>query len=102
MPKGKKSTPAPAKPAVADVPPLEEMLSFESPESSNIAGASFDPDTGLLTVRFKGHGTTPEERIYISTAIMTIRQWVDFLQCASKGEFFAGQIKPLFEFRRVS
>lgn len=76
-------------------------LSFESPESSNIAGASYDPDTLTLTIQFKGHRGQPE-RSYAHSGSFTMAQWEEFSAAPSKGQFFAEQIKPLFELRRIS
>lgn len=95
--------PAPApKPEVDDnaaAEAAEQVLSFDSPESSNVAGADYDPQTQTLRIRFKGHDGE-EERSYTGTCDITL--WQDFLQAPSKGSFFAGNIKPFVGLVRQS
>lgn len=64
-------------------------LSFSSPESSNVAGAEYDPSTQQLTVTFKtgkSYGYAPFEE----------KLWVEFEQAESKGGFFAARVRPFF------
>ena len=63
-------------------------LSFESPESSSILSASYDPDTRLLTVVLKTGTYTYEG--------FPEAKWEDFVEAESKGKYFAHYIRPLF------
>lgn len=67
---------------VADVP-----LSFESPESSSVAGASYDPATLTLTV------TLRPDKTYTYNPIQ-LEKWRAFLDASSKGKFFQSAIRP--------
>lgn len=69
--------------------------SFESPESSTIAGASFERTTGILTVEFKrgSRERTPKRYVYENFPSL---KWLDFLEADSKGAFFAKEIRPFF------
>ena len=68
-------------------------LFFDSPESSNISSASYEPDAERLTVRFqRGAGFTP---CYHYTGI-SLALWHDFFHAPSKGRFFAEAIRPMF------
>lgn len=75
------------KEALADTPD-----SFESPESSLIAGASYDRHTWALDVRFK---RTREESDTYRYEGINPNQWREFVQSTSKGAFFNQQIRPL-------
>lgn len=70
--------------------------SFRSPESSNVKGAHYDPDTQLLTVEFNtgtgkeyGYAPFPEE------------EWREFLEAESKGKFFSARVRPFFTGRAL-
>lgn len=65
------------------------MMSFDSPESSTIAGADYDPETQRLIIRFKSGKSYQFEH-------MTQAQWDMFDAAVSKGAFFNQQIRPLF------
>ena len=69
---------------LADIP-----LSFESPESSSLAGASYDPDCRQLTVVFK------DGKTYDYPGIEP-QMWVAFMEAGSKGGYFMWHIRPMF------
>lgn len=74
-------------PQISRVP--DYPCSFRSPESSNVKGARYDPDTLLLVVEFNtgkeyGYSPVPEE------------MWVEFLDADSKGKFFSSRIRPFY------
>lgn len=63
-------------------------MSFESPESSLILGASYDPRTELITLDFKTgryRGGLPRD------------QWKEFLEADSKGVYFNRRIRPFWD-----
>lgn len=66
--------------------------SFESPESSLIAGATYDKKSWELQVRFKRTRELSDTYSYpsISPAL-----WRGFVQSESKGAFFNQCIRPL-------
>ena len=101
MPTGKSDKPVaiPVLTAQTAPDPAEIPMSFVSPESSNIAGASFNPETSTLVVQFRGHIGQPD-RLYAARDF-TLAQWQMFLDAPSKGKFFAEQIKPLFTLVRL-
>lgn len=71
---------------------------FESPESSTIEQALYDPDTQTLRVTFKrGKGKT-ETYQYDKIEPML---WADFYSAPSKGSFFALNIRPRYVGRRT-
>lgn len=72
----------------ADVP-----LSFESPESSTILSAMFDPDAKRMLIAFKRDTSLPA--IYAYSNIPS-DLWAQFAQAASKGQFFSTRIRPYF------
>lgn len=69
-------------------------LSFTSPESSSIGGASYDPDTQVLAVDFKRNPAIPSER-YVFGGFPP-EKWKEFMEADSKGTYFAKWIRPLF------
>lgn len=71
-------------PLTADIP-----WSFESPDSSSIASATYDIDTGMLSVTFK------TGNIY-DCQLFPLDVWIDFERSTSKGQFFSTRIRPLF------
>lgn len=80
----------------AGVTPPDVPTRFDSPESSNIAYATYDPDSLQMVVAFRWHGANGgKERSYTYENIDEGR-WVEFVQAASKGTFFASRIRPFF------
>ncbi len=82
-----------------------ESESFKSPESSNIAGAIFQPtlsgvrdgknqyETGRLTVFFQDKDKTIKS-VY-QYPIFLVPKWHDFKKADSKGRYFIANIKHL-------
>jgi hypothetical protein len=68
-------------------------LSFDSPESSSVQGASYDPATMTLTVTLK------PGKIYTYNPISP-EKWKAFHDAPSKGKFFQGEIRPKYIGRR--
>lgn len=68
-------------------------LSFESPESSSLEGASYDPSTRQLTVVFKDGKTYDYPGI-------DPELWVEFMEAGSKGTYFMRRIRPLYTGRK--
>lgn len=64
-------------------------LSFESPESSSLTGASYDPDCRQLTVEFKDGKRYDYPGIEPQT-------WMAFMEAGSKGSYFMRNIRPLY------
>lgn len=80
--------------AVAQAP--EEIpYSFQSPESSTIVSAVYDPDTETLLVTFRHDDSTYR---YDKCPLIL---WRDFLESQSKGKFFAGAIRPMLAGKKV-
>lgn len=75
-------------------------LSFESPESGTIHGASYDPDARRLVIEFRGHGPEDVYRTYIYEGVEPVL-WQEFLTAPSKGQFFSARIRPWISGRRV-
>lgn len=71
--------------------------SFESPESSSIASAHYDPETETLSVHFK-RGKTIARYDYPKVPAGV---WAEFAQADSKGTFFGARIRPLYEGTRI-
>lgn len=69
---------------------VETPLSFESPESSSITRARYDPETRQLFVDLRKAAVS-----YRYTAV-DMPLWVEFEQSTSKGKFFAERIRPLY------
>lgn len=65
------------------------MESFESPESSTIVHAEYDPDTERLLVTFKHTGS------YVYQGVPRTL-WDGFASAASKGGYFGSVIRPAF------
>lgn len=72
----------------------ETPLSFESPESSTIERASYDPDTQTLTVEFKRAPKDKTDTIYTYSGV-SAETWEAFEQAPSKGTHFVKRIRPL-------
>lgn len=81
--------------AVKDQQRAESLLYFDSPESSTIAGASYDNAAQELAVRFKQDGEHPP-RVYTYAGVDVIT-WAQFLAAKSKGKFFSASIRTTFE-----
>lgn len=92
----------------APIPEIEKMVdaflspetptSFESPESSNIWGAAYNPDTRQLRVSFKS--------VHVGVITYTYEAfptdlWEEFVTAASKGGFFASAIRPFYPGTKV-
>lgn len=75
--------------------PADCPLSFESPESSTIEGAHYDPTTLTLTVNFKRQEKERTAAVYIFPDVPP-QEWDDFLAAPSKGSFFARRIRPIY------
>ncbi len=69
--------------------------SFLSPQSSNVAEASYDETTMQLTVRFKKGGT------YVYFPVPK-EVWASFKIAPSKGKFVHYQLKDRFSYRRIA
>lgn len=65
---------------------IPDPLLFESPTSSNITGAEYNPTTKELTVKFHGG------RSYLYRGVPR-DLWDDFDSAESKGSFFAARIR---------
>lgn len=75
-----------------------EQHSFESPSSSNVQGATYDVDTGTMTVTFQSKGP---KRIY-QYPQFPVEIWRRFRDADSKGEFFQRTIRDIYAGVRVS
>lgn len=64
-------------------------VSFESPESKLIAGATYDSGQQVMTVHFQA-GTT-----YTYVGI-DMDLWLEFAHAASKGNYFGKVVRPIF------
>lgn len=72
--------------------------SFESPESSSIAGASYEEGSQTLSVTFKRARDARERYDYPS---VPAELWAEFVMATSKGEFFAARIRPLYKGTKI-
>jgi hypothetical protein len=81
-----------------DTAPVETKVpdSFESPESSTIAGASYQD--GTLSVMFK-RGAGARERYDYSG--IPAELWAEFVMADSKGQFFGARIRPLYRGTKI-
>lgn len=69
--------------------------SFESPDSSSVESASYNPLTEHLTVVLR------PGKVYVYTGV-TQDMWTAFEGAASKGQYFSAFIRPHFKgIRRV-
>lgn len=73
-------------------------LSFESPESSSIASATYYLDTHKLSVSF--YTPTKEIKTYELEAV-PLSIWEPFCRAESKGSHYNQYIRPFFPARRV-
>ncbi len=94
MPKVKDLSKTPIK-DIKEPLPIPEPEKFESPESSNILGASYQRDgygtNGKLTIFF--HKDSIIKSVYQYR--MTYALWVGFRDANSKGQYFAANIRHL-------
>lgn len=72
--------------------------SFESPESSLIAGASYNKKTWELLVRFK---RTREESDTYGYQSISPALWKGFVESPSKGAYFNQNIRPIAQGKLV-
>lgn len=89
------------RPVKADSRPHVEVTvpdSFESPESSTIAGASYDANTLTLMVTFKRKGDIRERYDYPGVPASL---WKEFTLAPSKGQFFGARIRPLYQGTKI-
>lgn len=75
--------------------PSNVIESFDSPESSNISSAAYDPEKQHLSVSFKSHTGGTATRVYSYSGVSPAL-WREFVQAKSKGKFFAEAIRPMF------
>ena len=68
---------------------------FDSPESSTIVSAHYDPDQRVLTVEFKRKPKEKTAERYIFGGVSP-ELWAEFLSSVSKGHFFSTRIRPNF------
>jgi hypothetical protein len=82
-----------AKADIAD----ETPLSFESPESTSIHSARYDPDTRQLFITFAQPTSAQNLAMptYRYTAI-DLPLWLEFYQSTSRGKFVASRIRPFY------
>lgn len=82
-----------APPPTAIVP-----LQFESPESSTIHSAEYDPQTMLMSVLFKRPKAVLDRYDYDA---FPAELWEKFTQAPSKGAFFSAYIRPFYTGRHI-
>lgn len=70
------------------------ICAFDSPESANIAGARYDPDTETMVITFKGG------KDYAYNKFPEI-DWRLFEEAPSKGKHFSNYIKPFWTGRAL-
>lgn len=71
---------------------MDTPLTFDTPNSSLVKGASYDPSTQTLNVTLAAGRYT-----YTGVPEAT---WVAFEQASSKGQFFNERIRPMFVARK--
>lgn len=72
--------------------------SFDSPESSTIAGATYDFSTENLVIEFKSLNARPATYDYPSFPLRegAAGNWRGFTEADSKGRYFAQLIRPFY------
>lgn len=75
-------------------------LDFDSPLSSNVVGANYDPTTKCMTVGFRDKKTGKTTSSYAFNPIEP-ELWAEFVQAGSKGGFFAARIRPFHQGRKL-
>lgn len=71
---------------------------FTDPDSSTIAGATYDPEQQTLIITFK-RSTTFAFYQYRS---VTPGLWARFKDATSHGSFFNSEIRPLYDGERIT
>lgn len=66
---------------------------FETPESSVIAGASYDASARMLLVSVKRGPNVSKDYIYNG---YPAHEWAEFVQADSKGKYFSERIRPRY------
>lgn len=74
--------------------PPARVLSFASPESSNITGATYDPETQQVIVTFY-HG---KSYAYFSVPDII---WDEFVAADSKGVYFTAHLKDIYSCQKL-
>lgn len=80
---------------------MDVPLRFDSPESSTVLAAIYNPAESVLTVHFKRGKRDKTPRVYTYTGYPS-REWVKFVQAESKGQFFATFIRPYYQGQAVA
>lgn len=91
-----KQTKRPTRAEKVAPPPLPD--SFESPESSVIAGARYDAASMTLTVDIRKGPNVTQEYVYSNVKADV---WAEFVTAESKGKYFSAAIRPMFAGRAV-
>lgn len=81
--------------STTDVGDARKYDSFQSPESSNIAGAMYYESDKTMYITFSGHGFEGRPRDYVYSGV-PFDLWVRFKGSESKGKFFSSEIRPKF------
>ena len=75
------------------------MAEIQGERSSNIAWARYDKDTGVLEIDFKdSKGKRSSTYAYDN---YPLEEWDKFCVSESRGRFFAYEIRPRFQGRKV-
>lgn len=70
---------------------------FTSPESANVEGASYTPDTKQLVIAFRDKKKEGAPIKYYYYDNYPSEEWLAFKQAESKGEFVSKRIKPHYQ-----
>lgn len=79
--------------------PPDTPLRFDSPTSSDIVGAFYNPTVEDLTITFTRRGSKPSEA-YVYAHVPPLI-WLEFLKAESKGKFVAAKIAKSFTGRKM-
>ena len=71
----------------------DAICSFDSPESSSVAGASYNFETEVLTVRLR---RKDEGEVVYRYGNVPLNIWQEFDAAPSKGVYFSRFIRPMF------
>jgi KTSC domain len=82
----------PSTATVTDDPLEQVLLSFESPESTSVTRANYDPTTRQLFIVLRKGGGDPTYRF----GGVGPQLWIEFYQSESKGKFFSARIRPFY------
>lgn len=86
--------------AETEQPEAEGMvLSFDSPESSLIQEATYDPDTRIARVRLRPDRKHTTGKTYDYD--LPAKVWTEWTLAPSKGTFFSTRIRPMYAGRIV-